>query len=308
MEDENEDVGSLNYIVNYVYLDGKNPIPRNATTPPVPSNLVPSYNIECNPHILSQIDLENPFSEFSNNLPIDMDIFEHSLVLYLLGVESSPPYLKALKANLSYATRTDYWDNTTRNVETKTLKEKLDEIKIISNELDEILTKVDNLQLHKQSLEAIIRQSEDGVPFCKEKRENYIKVLQRFKEGLAIKMNYVKKLAESNDMQTNDKERNNVQLVLDYYRRRIEADRRSIEHCLDEARAEYNVFASETLKPIEGKQNSDQTRLDKLLVHYRTHKGKAKALKEELDAKIVDFFLNWYQWIKNTNQTRGEGL
>ena len=306
LEDESEDVVSYN--VNYVYLDAKTPIPKNATTPAVPNSLTPSYNIECNPHILSQIDLESPFSEFMEFLPIDMNIFEHSLILFLLGVESSPSYLKSLKANISYASKTDFWDSTTRNVETGTLKEKLNEIKTISDNLDELLSKVDNLQLHKQSLETIIRQSEDGVPYSKEKRENYIKILQRFKEGLAIKTNYVNKLAETNEVQTSDKDRKNVQLVLDYYKRRIESDRRTIQHVLEEAIAEYNVFSSETLKPIEGKQNTDQVRLDKLLVHYRTHKVKAKRLKEELDAKIVDFLVNWYQWIKNTNQTRCEGL
>jgi hypothetical protein len=296
---------SIVWSLNYLYIETKTAISKSVTTPPIPSNLDLKYNIECAPHTLERLDLDvnNTLKEFREYLPIRLEIHEHSLIKYLLGEETTPAYLSALKANLKYSGNGPDQDNQDKQETiqrlSKQLMEDRKEILKTSKDLEEILTKIDNLTLHKHTLESSIDNKEDNIPLQKEKHENYMRLLGKLLEGLALKSNHIKSLKGANKLPEEDQK--NVNLVLDYYARRVQADRRTLEQSLQEAEAEWKTFQDETLRPVEGKQSADQGRLDKLLVHFRTQKKDSLKIKEDLDNMIVRFMIDWYQLIQQIN-------
>jgi hypothetical protein len=274
-----------------------------------------------------------------------MEIHEHSLVKYLLCEETTPSYITALKANMKISQQMtqnprqhprqhpiDHNSNGGIEKQSEQLMGDRKKIMILSKDLEEILGKVDNILLHKNNLETSLDQTEDTIPIQKEKHENYMKLLQKLLDGLALKSNHIKTLKSTcnqpndpkdkqpnpkdrasnpkdkqpnlKDKQLNkleDEEQKNVNLVLDYYLRRIQTDRKILEQSYQEAEMEWKVFQDETLRPIEGKQSTDQGKLDNLLVHYRTLKKDTIKIKEELDQLIVRFMIDWYQLIRDAN-------
>lgn len=301
---------TVTWAINYVYLEAKIASSKLIATPPVPTNMDLKYNIECVPQMLDRLELEpdQVMKEFGG--PLHLEVHEHAVLKYLLGEESTSAYLTALKANIRYSgndtSSTPHEDNN-ENLErlSKQLKELKVEMMSMSKELEESVSKIDNLTLHKRTLESTIDNTGDDIPLQKEKHENYMRLLRRLQEGLALKQNQVKSLKETNQSSGNklaEDDQKNVNLVLDYYMRRIQNDRKTLEQSLLEAEGEWKTFQDETLRPVEGKQSADQGRLDKLLVHYRTQQKDSTKIKEELDNLVVRFMIDWYQLIKQVNK------
>ncbi|MEX0597801.1 MAG: hypothetical protein WD512_15015 [Candidatus Paceibacterota bacterium] len=337
-EDYTPDQG-VTWSLNYIYIETNTSISKLAATPAVPSKILLKYNIECAPHTIERLELSPSqiYKELIEYLPIQMDIHEHSLIKYLLCEETTPAYITALKANMkiSKSTTQHTTQHTTQNPADRNnsnekqssdqLIENRKKIMMLSKDLEEILGKVDNILLHKNNLETSLDQTEDTIPIQKEKHENYMRLLQKLLDGLALKSNHIKTLKSTcnqpndpkdkqpnpkdkqpnpKDKQPNkleDEEQKNVNLVLDYYLRRIQTDRKILEQSYQEAEMEWKVFHDETLRPIEGKQSTDQGKLDNLLVHYRTLKKDTLKIKEELDQLIVRFMIDWYQLIRDAN-------
>jgi hypothetical protein len=333
-EDYTPDQG-VTWSLNYIYIETNTAISKLAATPSIPSNIQLKYNIECAPHTIDRLELSPSqiYKELIEYLPIQMDIHEHSLIKYLLCEETSPSYISALKANLKFSSPSssssirqqhagqNLEDGNSSEKQSDKLMEDRKKIMLLSKDLEEILGKVDNIILSKNNLETSLDKTEDTIPIQKEKHENYMKLLQKLLDGLALKSNHIKTLKTTCNQQSNDKhqkdkqsnatkdkqnkledeEQKNVNLVLDYYQRRIQTDRKILEQSYLEAEMEWKVFQDETLRPIEGKQTIDQVKLDNLLVHYRALKKDTLKIKEELDQLIVRFMIDWYQLIRDVN-------
>tara|TARA_R100001163_G_C5068136_1_gene207981 strand:+ start:6911 stop:8230 length:1320 start_codon:yes stop_codon:yes gene_type:complete len=304
------------YNLNYVYIDSKNPIPRNSVTPGMPSKFSVDFNLELNPRTLEAIELKsNVLYDFRENINLDkinLDVFENQLINYLLQKETSPEYVSALKYNIKHCnTHGDFYPAISLSdiaVNPKSLLTKLksmrSEIMKKAKDLEKIMGKIDNLSYHKSSLEAIINQSETGIPYQKKKYENYLEILKDFYTGLNLKYNNIKELKNINNInkKLSEVEIKNVDLVLDYYLKRIDNDKRKIEKNIRKAETDWNEFQKNTLNPIDTRQNSDQARLDRLLVYFRDYQKNSLEIKSELDKMIVNFIISWYKWIQLSNK------
>lgn len=308
IQQDNDQDQALNYTINYLYIDSKVPIPRtNANNVAIPNSLEFKYNLECHPRVLKELDLREPLKEFE--LPINLDVFEHPLLIYLLKKETHPDYLEALKKNISFSnvpietnSGSDF-----QNVDLELIEEDLKEIMKKSHQLEIVMSKIDNLIHHKHSLENMLNQPEEGVPLQREKNQNYLDILTQFQGGLNLKINYVNQLRISNqESQLGESEKNKINHVLDYYLQRINQDKHKIQIAIDEAEQKWNQYQKDTLVPIDQKHNHDQNRLDKLLVHYRSNQKKSIKIKEELDQMIVKFMINWYRLIIGKNYPQVE--
>jgi len=304
IQQDNDQIEPLNYTINYVYIDSKIPIPRtNANNAAIPKSLNLKYNLECHPRVLKELDLKDPLNDFK--LPINLDIFEQPLLNYLLKKETHPDYLETLKKNINFSNvlvtnRSSSSDF--QKADRELIEEDLKEIMKKSNQLEIVMTKIDNLIHHKHSLENMLNQPEEGVPLQREKHKNYLDILTQFQGGLNLKVNYVNQLRISNqESQLGETEKNNINQVLEYYLQRINQDRNKIQLALNQAEQKWHNYQQDTLAPIDQKQNHDQNRLDKLLVHYRTNQKKSRMMKEELDQMIIKFMINWYQLILTFN-------
>ena len=310
IQQENDQPESLNYAINYIYIDSKNPIPRtNIGDVAIPNNLELKYNLECHPRVLQELELREPLKGF--DLPINLDIFEHPLLVFLLKKETNPEYFETLKKNISFSNVPIDKNNNSSSfipkVDIELIEDDLKEIQNKSNQLEVIMSKIDNLIHHKHSLENMLNQPEEGVSLEMEKHKNYLDILTQFQEGLNLKINYVNQLRVSNqESQLGENEKNNIDQVLDYYLQRINQDRNKIQLVVDETEQKWYIFQQKTLAPIDQKQNHDQNRLDKLLVHYRANQKKSLKMKEEIDQMIIKFMINWYQLIISQNYPKTE--
>lgn len=309
-QDDDSKKNPLNYTINYVYLESKDPLPRNIITPAVPSSFQLNYDLECHPRMLAELDLDDPLSGF--NLPINLEVFEHSLLNYLLQKETSPGYLESLKQNIkscqvnpSRDKRLPYY----RQVELDELKKIKQQVLNKSQKLEELLSKIDNLIHHKHSLENMLDRPDGDVEYLQqEKQQNYLDVLNKFHEGLNLKLNHILSLKELNHQSKNlrSEDLSSIEEILNYYENRVLKDRRKIKQELELAEIEFTRYKQKHSKPSDQQQHNDQRRLDNMLVSYRQCQQKSKELKQELDKLIIKFIIVWYQYILTLNYPRIE--
>lgn len=292
------------YTINYVFIESKNPIPRSLDTPAIPTNLSLEYNIECAPRLILELEIKDILKDFKP--PINLDIFEHALMIYLLQKETSPEYLNSLHRNLELCNiKYEGAPSQFREVDASELEELQEEIRKASKKLEEYMVRVDNLINHKHSLENILDQPEDMTPYEIEQYQLNINVHKQFLESLNLKLNHVHKLQEINQNQPNEEDFMNMREILDYYEKRILADQTLISTQLKRSQELYQSYQNNILGPKSDRQNKDQDRLDKVLMDYRKIKKKCSILKEHLDEKIIKFMSLWYQYVVQQNFSSG---
>jgi hypothetical protein len=292
------------YTINYVFIESKNPIPRSLDTPSIPQNLNLEYNIECAPRLILELEIDNILKDF--NLPINLDIFEHALLVYLLQKETSPEYLNSLRKNLELChIKYEGTPSQFRQVDVNELKELQQEISKASKKLEEYMVRVDNLINHKHGLENMLDQPEDMTPYEIEQHQLNINLHQQFIESLNLKLNHVHKLQEINQNQPDEEDFKNMQEILSYYEKRILADQTLVTTQFKKHQELYQSYQRNILGPKSDRQNKDQDRLDKVLVDYRKIKKKCCILKEHLDEKLIKFMSLWYQYVIQQNSSVG---
>jgi len=297
-----DDPSPATYNINYIYLDSKHPLPRATITASIPNSFQLEYNLECHPHTLAELDLDNPLKEF--NLPINMNIFEHSLLTYLLQKETGPSYFDALTKNISLSPKFSGSGLVRGISEIKVnvdiLKKLQGEIIDGSKKMEKYLTKIDNLINHKHSLENHLDQPDT------EKHDNQANktlIYQHFIDGLNLKLNHIKKLVELNStINLGENEVEQVKEILDYYEKRVLADQVIVKSELN--RIETSV--DEYVPNNKNEQEQEQERLDMILTHYRELKKRSSILKKDIDLKIVKFINLWYQFILSKNESAVE--
>jgi len=308
-EDDIDINQSITYSINYIYIDSKDPLPKNSVTPTIPIKLDLNYDLECNPRTLEELDLNDPLKIF-DKIPINLDIFEHSLLNYLLQKETSPHFLESLKQNIANCNipsekHSLYQYNEISSRELTELNELKNNIIKKSREMEEYLSKIDNLTHHKNSLENTLDIVEkDTTPFNSEKHENYINILRKFQDGLNTKLNTLKQLKTINKNQLGKLEKkdiDNVDEIIDYYENRINKDKIIFNEILTGGLNEWNNYKEEVVQPQNKQQNTQQNKLDKILSHYRTYQNKSLSIKKELDNNIIKFMIMWYQFILTKN-------
>ena len=313
---------SIVYSINYIFIDSKDPLPRNIASPAIPNNLKLTYDLECNPRTLEELELNDPLKIFENKLPINLDIFEHSLLTYLLQKETSPNFIESLKNNISNCNIPSNHSNTMfKRINLVDLTSLRDVIIKKSREMEEYLSKIDNLQQHKNSIENSLEREDfssrtidrgdnsphsehDNTSLNDEKYENYVNILQKFQDALNAKLNTLRQLKSINRNQNGKLEKtdiDNISEIIDYYENRVIKDKLIITEHLNSGTSEWNTYKKEIINPLDKQLNNQQNKLDKILSHYRSYQNKTIVLKKEIDSLIIKFMIQWYQYILSKN-------
>lgn len=301
--EQNEDE-KCRYLINYLFLESKIPIPRVLDTPNIPNRLEFDYNIECAPRLALELEIHDLLKDFKS--PINFEIFEHEILAYLLQKETGPEYLDILKKNLAICSiKSDGSPSQFRQVQSSELMDLRQEIKKASSKLEEYMARVDNLINHKHSLENMLDQPEDMTLYDKEQYELKIKINKELIEALNFKLNHIKRLKELNesDHRIDQIDSQNMDEILEYYEKRIMNDLIIFNNDLRKTQETYETYQYRVLSPQNNQQHRDQDRLDQILLDYRKIKKKASILKEHLDEKIIKFMSLWYQFLIQQNHS-----
>jgi hypothetical protein len=308
-EDEISDLSPTQYVIQYLYIETKFPLARGVTTPDIPVIHYPQeseYDIECHPKNLMEMDLVNPLIEFSQSLPINMKIFDNSLISYLLKREAGPHYMDALKRNIAGCNvpldiSSDEGDGS--NPSPNDLVTMREQITKLYEKLEKKLTTVDQLIEHKHSIEHVLDKPDNSVT-TKCEYESKINFLQKTKEALNLKRNYIQNLMEivkSDDKNLLEKDTRNLSEIFNYYENRILEDTKIIADDLLHEQNALKSFQLEILYPHETKTSHQQNSLDEIVLNYRKQQSTCLELKSELDSLIAKFILLWYHWVNKIN-------
>lgn len=306
LEDEDTIPETMTYNVNYIYIDSKHPIPRTTTVQPIPNKLSLEYNVECNPHMIANLDLKNPLKNFT--LPINFEVFEHAILTYLLNQETAPAYVESLQQNIQAcpikAVRPSKIDNID-NVNIETLEKLREEIKTDGDKLEEHLKKIDNLIHNKYSLENTLNDPKDNDGRKNEEIfEHGNELLKQFINSINIKLNHISKLKDLNKEtfgKLDESDTNNMNEILEYYEKRVLNDKALFKANFEQSSEKLQNFKKNIINPTTDKNNDNQERLDQILLHYRKNQKKSTNLKKQLDEKIITFMCLWYQYIIECN-------
>lgn len=296
------------YNINYVYIDSKHTIPRsNTLAVTIPNKFTLDYNIECHPHTLMELELEEPLKDF--DLPINMDVYQHALLTYLLQKENSPKYLEILKQNIKNGAR-DFKNKhiNSREIDVSELIKMRSEIKKNSDKLERNLMKVDNLINHKHSLENLLDDPNIQQKMSYgHKNQQKVEIYEKFLSGLNLKLNHLEKLKQSNQdtNNLNEDDKQKIQQILDYYHQRVLFDKQVISNDLNDMQNNLLETNNDQIT-LNNKMNQDQEQLDMVLTQYRKLKETCSKLKKSIDEQIIQFINHWYHYILQLNDNSVE--
>lgn len=286
------------YLINYIFLESKTPLPRATETPLIPTNLNMIYDIELKPQlIIDLISTKTQLEIILNSEIPNLEIFEHAILSYLLQRETAPEYLKILQENIKCCQISDK----TRSIEdlnNQVNQEKLitlqDEIKHLFEKLGTYSQQIDQMINHKHSLENMLDQTENLNPLQQDQHESQIKIHQKMLKTMNLKLNHLNRLQQINQ-EIDDLNHENITKILNYYQNRVIQDVDILKQSLVQIHSEYQSYQEKILIPKTERMDKDQIILDQVLVDYRLLKKKSTNLKEKLDQKIIKFTVLWYQ-------------
>lgn len=311
-EHEENQIKSTIWQINYLFIESKSPIPRGIETPKIPSSLAIEYNIECMPRIISEINLQKDefLKEFKT--PINLDIFEHPVINYLLQKELSPNYLEALLKNLKYSNsiKSEKPLSQFRPIQLEELTTLQAEIKKASDKLENYLVKVDNLTNHKSTLEVNLHQdsAKETQTFTHQDLLTNIKIHQEMEKNLNLKYHHLKSVEQThlnhNNPNQNTHDPNSKSAISDlliYYQSRILNDLEIIRHQLETLQAKEHQVNRRIIQPQDETNHQVQTELDETLLNYRKARKTCLVIKAHLDEKIPKFLTLFYHHLHQQN-------
>lgn len=301
------------YQINYLFLESKTPIARGTETPQIPNSFELEYQIECSPRVIQEIDLsENEFlKEFQTMLPINLDLFEHSMIHYLLQKELSPHYLESLINNLkaSHRIKSTQPLSQFRQVQRQELINLQDEIKKASDKLEKFMVKVDTLTNQKASLEINLGQ-EDTQTFAHQDLLTNIKVHQEMEKSLNLKYHHLKSLEHShlsyheNSQHPNLESPSSTSAILElivYYQSRVLNDLEIVKEQLQKLILQEERMNHDVIQPQDKSHQRIENDLDETLLEYRKSRKTCLVLKAHLDEKISKFISLFYHFLHQQN-------